>query len=150
MPLNQGDFSRMGVDFGGQGIDALGDLSSSEIESVEILKDASAAAIFGSRASNGVVIITTKRGAAQQRPEINFGAYYGTQNFWHKVDLLNAQQYMEIYNEGCQARYGPGNCVIDYSEDSWIPSASGSDTDWVDEVDECRTHGEHRGLHPGR
>ncbi len=133
VPLNQGNFSRLGVAFGGQSIDAISDLNASEIESIEVLKDASAAAIFGSRASNGVILITTKRGMAQ-RTDMSFGAYYGTQNFWRVVKLLNAQQYMEVYNEGCQARYGPGNCVIDYSPNSWIPSAPGADTDWVDAV----------------
>jgi TonB-dependent starch-binding outer membrane protein SusC len=133
VPMNQGNFSRLGMGFGGQSIDAIGDLNANEIESIEILKDASAAAIFGSRASNGVVLITTKRGTSQ-RPEINFGSYWGTQNFWRMVDLLDADQYMEIYNEGCQARYGVGNCVIDYSEDSWVPSAPGANTNWVDEV----------------
>jgi len=128
IPVNQGDFSRLGG-FGGQSIDALSDLSASEIESIEILKDASAAAIFGSRASNGVVLITTKRGASQA-PEINFGAYYGTQNFWRIVDLLNAEQYTEIYNEGLAARYGAGT----YDVTDVVDSRPGTDTDWVDEV----------------
>jgi TonB-dependent SusC/RagA subfamily outer membrane receptor len=64
VPMTQGNFSRISsVGFGGQGIDALADLNATEIESIEILKDASAAAIYGSRASNGVVLITTQRGA---------------------------------------------------------------------------------------
>ena len=128
VPVTQGDYSRLGG-FGGQSIDALGDLNSNEIESIEILKDASAAAIFGSRASNGVVLITTKRGTAQA-PEINFGAYYGTQNFWRTVDLLNAEQYTEIYNEGLAARYGVGT----YDVTDVIDSRPGTDTDWVDAV----------------
>lgn len=133
VPLNQGNFSRLGVAFGGQSIDALSDLNANEIESIEILKDASAAAIFGSRASNGVVLITTRRGTSQ-RPEISFGSYYGTQDLWRKVDLLNADQYFEIYNEGCRARYSITYDCVDYTGDSWIPSAPGADTDWVDEV----------------
>lgn len=135
VPMTQGNFSRNGtVGFGGQSIDALGDINATEIESIEILKDASAAAIYGSRASNGVVIITTKRGVAR-RPEISFGAYYGTQDFWRRVQMLNAQQYMEIYNEGCAARYAASvGCVVNYTEDSWIPSAPGADTDWVREI----------------
>ncbi|MCJ7628416.1 MAG: SusC/RagA family TonB-linked outer membrane protein, partial [Longimicrobiales bacterium] len=128
VPVTQGDYSRLGG-FGGQSIDALGDLNSNEIESIEILKDAAAAAIFGSRASNGVVLVTTKRGASQA-PEINFGAYYGTQNFWRTVDLLNAEQYTEIYNEGLAARYGVGT----YDVTDVIDSRPGTDTDWVDAV----------------
>jgi TonB-linked SusC/RagA family outer membrane protein len=136
VPMTQGNFSRISsVGFGGQGIDALADLNATEIESIEILKDASAAAIYGSRASNGVVLITTKRGAAQ-RPEITFGAYYGTQNFWRTVGLLNAQQYTEVYNEGLVARYGPGGGgrVVDCSASSYIPCEPGTDTDWIEEV----------------
>lgn len=125
VPVNQGDYSRLGG-FGGQSIDALGDLNSSEIESIEILKDASAAAIFGSRASNGVVLITTKRGSVQ-RPEITFGAYYGTQDFWRTVGLLNAAQYTEVYNEGLAARYGAGT----YDVTDIVDSKPGTDNNWV-------------------
>ncbi len=128
VPMNQGDYSRLGG-FGGQSIDALGDLDSSEIESIEILKDASAAAIYGSRASNGVVIVTTKRGAVQ-RPEITFGAYYGTQNFWRTVGLLNAAQYTEVYNDGLAARYGVGT----YDVTDIVDSKPGADVNWVDQV----------------
>jgi TonB-dependent starch-binding outer membrane protein SusC len=134
VPLNQGDFSRISsVSFGGQNIDAISDLNPNEIESIEILKDASAAAIYGSRASNGVVLITTRRGMAA-RPEISFGAYYGEQRLWRRIDLLNAEQYMEIYNEGCRARYGITYDCVTYDDDSWIPSAPGANTNWLDEI----------------
>jgi len=128
IPVNQGDYSRLGG-FGGQGIDALSDLNPNEIESIEILKDASAAAIYGSRASNGVVLITTKRGG-DQAPEINLGAYYGVQDFWRTVDMLNADQYTEVYNEGLAARYGEG------TYDVWdlFGGPPGTNTNWVDEV----------------
>ena len=128
IPVNQGDYSRLGG-FGGQNIDAISDLNPEEIESIEILKDASAAAIFGSRASNGVVLITTKRGT-NQAPEIAFGGYYGIQNFWRTVKMLNAEQYIEVHNEGLDARYGPG--VRDISR--YVPYVPGTDTDWVDQV----------------
>jgi TonB-dependent starch-binding outer membrane protein SusC len=134
VPMNQGDFSRLGVAFGGQDIDAISDLNPNDIESIEILKDASSAAIYGSRASNGVVLITTRRGAAV-RPEVNFGAYWGQQNLWRKVEMLNASQYMEIYNEGCRARYGITYDCIEYTDDSWVPTGPpGTDVDWVDQV----------------
>jgi TonB-dependent starch-binding outer membrane protein SusC len=134
VPMNQGNFSRLGVAFGGQGIDAISDLNPNDIESIEILKDASAAAIYGSRASNGVVLITTRRGAAM-RPEINFGTYWGQQSLWRKVEMLNASQYMEIYNEGCRARYGITYDCVEYTPDSWIPTGPpGTDVDWVDQV----------------
>ncbi|HEY0674100.1 MAG TPA: TonB-dependent receptor plug domain-containing protein, partial [Longimicrobiales bacterium] len=112
VPVTQGNYSAFGalgtVGFGGQDVDAVSDLSPNDIESIEVLKDASAAAIYGSRASNGVVLIKTKRGQVD-RPEITFNAYYGTQRDWRRLDMLNAPQYMEIYNEGVDARFGPAS-----------------------------------------
>jgi TonB-dependent starch-binding outer membrane protein SusC len=106
-----------------------------------VLKDASAAAIYGSRASNGVVLITTKRGAAMA-PQVSFSGYYGQQKDWKRVDFLNTEQYIEIYNEGVTNRYGPAS---DYGYDEWygvetpglafettVPQ--GVDTDWLNEV----------------
>jgi TonB-dependent starch-binding outer membrane protein SusC len=100
VPLIVGNFSGINGSMGGQDIDALADLNPNEIESIEILKDASAAAIYGSRASNGVVLISTKRGRALTRPDIRFNAYYGSQRAWRIPGFLNAQQYVEIFNEG--------------------------------------------------
>jgi TonB-dependent starch-binding outer membrane protein SusC len=99
VPLIQGNFSSLNGTFGGQDIDALGDLNPNDIESIEVLKDASAAAIYGSRASNGVVLITTKKGRAA-RPTIEFNTYYGTQRAWRLPGFLTTEQYIEIYNEG--------------------------------------------------
>jgi len=134
VPLTQGDYSRLSVGFGGQDLDALSDLNGAEIESIEILKDASAAAIYGSRASNGVVLITTKRGHAQ-RPEISFGTYFGSQRDWRRIDLLNAAQFTEIYNEGCMGRFS-APCVgfTDDGVSDRLEAVRGADTDWVDQV----------------
>lgn len=135
VPLNQGDFSRIGqVSFGGQDIDAVSDLNPNEIESIEVLKDASAAAIYGSRASNGVVLVKTKRGAAAA-PELTFGMYYGLQRDWRRVTMLNTQQYTEVYGEGCTARYG-ADCVTftDDEVSSRVEVERGADTDWLSEV----------------
>ena len=67
-----------------------------DIESLEILKDASAAAIYGSRASNGVVLITTKKGKAG-KSKIEFGYFTGTQSPTGKREFLNAQQYVDYF-----------------------------------------------------
>ncbi len=142
VPVTQGGYGGLSqIGFGGQDIDAISDLNANEIERIEILKDASAAAIYGSRASNGVVLITTKRGAAAP-PEISFGAYYGTQKDWRRLDLLNASEYIEIYNEGSTARFGPAS---DFGLDEWYGFAEpgkafvvevpqGVDTDWLAQV----------------
>jgi TonB-linked SusC/RagA family outer membrane protein len=101
VPLLQGNLSTIQGSIGQtQGIDALSDLNPNEIESIEVLKDASAAAIYGSRASNGVVLITTKRGRAGDRPDIRLQTYVGTQEAWRHAEFLNAQQYVDISNEG--------------------------------------------------
>ncbi|WP_353719026.1 SusC/RagA family TonB-linked outer membrane protein [Dyadobacter sp. 676] len=74
------------------------DLNVNDIESIQVLKDASSAAIYGARASNGVVIVTTKRGKANQS-QVNFSAYYGFSNIAKKIDVLNPQQYADLMNE---------------------------------------------------
>lgn len=70
----------------------LSDINMQDIESVEILKDASAAAIYGARASNGVVLITTKRGKSG-RSKVELGFFAGNQKPTRKVDLMNAKEY---------------------------------------------------------
>lgn len=68
---------------------------SRDIESVEILKDASAAAIYGSRATNGVIIITTKKGKRDRKLQVRLDSYVGTQKPWKTIDLLNTEQYLK-------------------------------------------------------
>ena len=72
---------------------ALNDISVSDVEYIDVLKDASAAAVYGSRSANGVIIITTKKGRSE-KPKIAFNAYYGTQfQTNHPVKYMNAEQY---------------------------------------------------------
>jgi TonB-dependent starch-binding outer membrane protein SusC len=68
---------------------------SRDIESVEVLKDASAAAIYGSRATNGVVLITTKKGKRDKKLKVQLDSYVGTQKPWKTIDLLNTEQYLK-------------------------------------------------------
>ena len=71
-----------------------------DIESVEVLKDAAAAAIYGSRAANGVILITTKKGATGQRGmSVEVDSYYGVQSAWRQLDLLNTEQYLQYGTE---------------------------------------------------
>ncbi len=152
VPMIQGNFSTLDNLYGGQGIDALADLNPNEIESVEVLKDASAAAIYGSRASNGVVLITTKKGVVADRPKVQYSAYYGQQEAWRIPGFTNAVQYMDVTNEGyaayVQQAYGmtipdffdwgygvPGiDAYMSYDNDnvnSWYEIPAGTDTDWL-------------------
>jgi TonB-linked SusC/RagA family outer membrane protein len=68
------------------------------IESVQILKDAAAAAIYGSRGANGVILITTKRGKSG-KPQVSFDSYYGIQSAWKQMDLLHSEEYCKLVNE---------------------------------------------------
>jgi len=75
-----------------------GDLSTidtRDIESVDVLKDASAAAIYGSRATNGVIMITTKKGRRDGKIHVSLDSYFGTQKVTERLDLLNTQQFMQ-------------------------------------------------------
>ncbi|QHS59590.1 SusC/RagA family TonB-linked outer membrane protein [Chitinophaga agri] len=73
-------------------------LNASDIAAMDVLKDAASSAIYGARAANGVVLITTRKGRAGSM-KISYDAYYGTQNPSHKVSLLNAHDYGVIMNE---------------------------------------------------
>jgi len=77
----------------------LNSINAKDIESLEVLKDASAAAIYGSRASNGVILITTKRGSNNKKLSVNFDSYYGVEQAWRKLDLLNTPQYIDYATE---------------------------------------------------
>lgn len=84
------------------GLNSLGGLNPDDIESITILKDASASAIYGSKASNGVVIITTKKGRKDTKPQVTFN-YYGTYTSIEKrPHLLNATQYKSLMTEAAQ------------------------------------------------
>ncbi|MBQ7423718.1 MAG: TonB-dependent receptor [Prevotella sp.] len=71
-------------------------ISPSDIESTEILKDASATAIYGSRGANGVILVTTKKGE-KGHAQINFDMYYGWQTRWNKIDLLSKDDYVRTF-----------------------------------------------------
>ncbi|HVG14037.1 MAG TPA: SusC/RagA family TonB-linked outer membrane protein, partial [Chitinophagaceae bacterium] len=82
----------------------LSTINPNDIESIDVLKDASATAIYGSRGSNGVIIITTKRGKSG-KPRVDFDSYVGVQQVAHKIDLMNAQQFASFVIDGRNAGY---------------------------------------------
>ncbi|EMR03013.1 SusC/RagA family TonB-linked outer membrane protein [Cesiribacter andamanensis] len=79
-------------------LDNINFLNSSDIASVEVLKDASAVAIFGSRGANGVIIITTKKGRVGEAPRINLRAEYGFENVANRLDLMTGRQFATYVN----------------------------------------------------
>jgi TonB-linked SusC/RagA family outer membrane protein len=82
----------------GASVNALATINPSDIESIEILKDASATAIYGSHGANGVVIITTRRGK-KGADEVNYSGYYGSQSVTKKLSLLNGSQWASLVND---------------------------------------------------
>src|SRR5690606_6331278 len=75
-------------------------LAPSDIESIDVLKDAASAAIYGSRGANGVIIVTTRKGKKGARPQISYNGFYGVQNIYKTPPALNAHEYMFIMDEG--------------------------------------------------
>ncbi len=104
----------------GEGNYAIAYLSPNEIESMQVLKDASSAAIYGSRAANGVVLITTKQGSRKMGPEISFSTFVGISKVTKSFDVLNARQYRELMEE---------NGAV-----SGLPETLTDVTDWFDET----------------
>ncbi|MBN1924996.1 MAG: TonB-dependent receptor [Prolixibacteraceae bacterium] len=104
-------------------------INPSDVESVDVLKDAASAAIYGSRAANGVVLITTKKGKAGEA-KVTYDAYYGISNPSKKLDLLNAKEYAMIINE---ASYNERPSRALPFTDEYINSL-GEGTDWLEEI----------------
>ena len=102
-------------------------LNPTDIQSVEILKDAASAAIYGARAANGVILVTTKSGVSG-KTNITYDFTYGLQNPWKKRSVLNATEYMTLMNEVA---------VNDGNAPKYLPeqiASAGKGTDWQDET----------------
>lgn len=104
---------------------ALASLNPNDIESIQVLKDASATAIYGSRGSNGVIIITTKRGSGN-RIAVDYNGYYGVQTVANKLKLMNGEQHAAYLNDWALSR----NLPIPFAK----PDSIGKGTDWQDEL----------------
>lgn len=105
----------------------INNLSQADIQSIDVLKDASAAAIYGSRAANGVVLVTTKSGK-NGKVAIAFNANYGVQHIAHEVSVLNAQQWATVSNAAHDAAGLP---KLDIAAN---PAQLGKGTDWQDAI----------------
>lgn len=138
-----------------QPINVLSTINPADIESIQVLKDASAAAIYGSRGSNGVVLITTKKGT-QGKPSVRYNGYYGIQETTTRYDMLNAYEWAEMNFEGRNNTYRdryPAGLDTDTNEEReanlpgvpaalippevqpYLDGTTGlTDTDWQDEI----------------
>ena len=108
-----------------------------DIESFTVLKDASATAIYGSRGSNGVIIITTKKGRSGQKPQVSYNGTLSVSTIAKKLDVMNAKEYVDFiksyYGEDSSAYKGLG--WKEYNADGTPNYAAGTyDTDWQDEI----------------
>ena len=118
VPMTTGDQSAVGT------TNPLGDINPADIESYEILKDGAATAIYGSRAANGVILITTKRGKnSKGKLDVNFSLTSGFSEEVNRFDVLNSDQFILIANEKL-ANSGSGAGAF--------PDPNGVETDWQD------------------
>lgn len=108
-------------------IDILSIINPNDIESIEVLKDAAAASIYGARAANGVILVTTKRGKEGQA-KVNVDAYTGVQQLWRRPELLNAEEFATLANE----LYN--NSGLTPNPEWANPAALGEGTDWIDQI----------------
>jgi TonB-dependent starch-binding outer membrane protein SusC len=118
-----------------------GDLSAldtRDVESVEVLKDAAAAAIYGSRAANGVIVLTTKKAKNDGKVHVELDSYYGSQTAWRTLDLLNREEYLRY---GTALRQGAGQALPPQFTRMNDPIYAGAtqtfaqtDTDWQKEM----------------
>ena len=112
-------------------------LNPADIESIDVLKDAASAAIYGSQSANGVVLVTTKNGK-EGKAVVAFDGYFGIQSVARKINMLNAQQYMTIMDE---QNVNSGNAAYNWDsyKSIWRYDSEGNklgviDTDWIDEM----------------
>ena len=121
------------------------DFSPNDIETIQVLKDASAGAIYGSRAANGVVIITTKSGKKDQPLKVDYKGYYGIDRISKSVyDVMNASQYSQYLGQACMNSGTPlpGGYSLN-PETGRYQFQDGTDTDWFGEVFKTGTRQNH-------
>ncbi|MDD4593309.1 MAG: SusC/RagA family TonB-linked outer membrane protein, partial [Parabacteroides sp.] len=144
VPIETGNTSYSG------NVNSLADINPNDILSMDVLKDAAAAAMYGSRAANGVILITTKKGVSG-KTKVSYNGYMGVTSHSHFLDVMDAQQYVDFKNMAVKNRYGTDEMSLTANYTSaygtkafnmWKRSdGSYVDTDWEKEV--FRTGFEH-------
>jgi TonB-linked SusC/RagA family outer membrane protein len=110
-------------------------LNPSDIESLDVLKDAASAAIYGSRGANGVILVTTKQGKKNTKAQVTYDGYTGWQNVYKKPDLLNAQEYALIMDEAVVNQgLAPHNFAALVPDWDRIETGEWKGTNWFDEM----------------
>lgn len=144
MPILSADFSQK-AGYQGNTLSGVADINPADIASVEVLKDASAAALYGSRASNGVVLITTKRGSSG-RTRVTLDSYVGVQNLWRKLQFLPTAEHVAARNEAINNYNNSlGLSSSDATYKKPVAAAQeGADTDWIDAITRTALHTNHQ------
>lgn len=114
-------------------------LNPNDIESMEVLKDASSTAIYGARGANGVILITTRRGAKTEGITVGYDGFVSVGQLRNKMDLLNAEEWLEVVETGMEnvPKYRPGEEAIFTTNDPRLFDEDGNplyDTDWQEEA----------------
>src|SRR6266496_3939297 len=109
---------------------AIRDFSPNDIETISVLKDASAAAIYGATAANGVIIITTKKGRKNSPLRVDYSGYYGFDNVWQRQKVTDREQYQMLNNE---YRVNAGRPVFPANNPADPGYVKNIDTDWQGE-----------------
>ena len=120
---NSAGYAGLGGSDGQTGNSVMATLNPNDIESIDVLKDASAQAIYGSQAANGVILITTKKGKSGEG-KINYDTYYGISNVVKKLDVMNLREFAKYQNEVVPI------LGIQPTEEFADPSVLGNGTDW--------------------
>ena len=112
------------------------DIAPADIESIEVLKDASSTAIYGSQGANGVIIITTKKGA-QGKTRFSYNGYLGVNGWAQYPEMLSGEDYIQVRREAARTG-GQWNSTADdqklFTVEEWQAIQNGDWTNWVDEV----------------
>lgn len=107
-----------GIPFAGN----ISDINPNEIKSIDILKDASATAIYGSRGANGVLLVTTNRGQSGQKAKLTYNGYYGTSQIFSKIDMMNGEEFAAMRAAANMTAYKTNSA----------DEIEGTNTDWQD------------------
>lgn len=126
--INAGNEPLVVVDGVDSGV-SLNDINTDDIESISVLKDASATAIYGSRGANGVIMVTTKKGVTA-KPRVTVNAKFGVSQLARKLDLMNAQEFAQYYNDRVYFNRGIDSGALPYLD----PTTLGKGTDWQDAI----------------
>ncbi len=128
------DFAQQGI--GGSNVSVLSDLNPEDIESIEILKDAATAAAYGSRAANGVVLITTKNGSKDGSTTVKVNGSYGGQDIPNQIEGITGPEYQDYIVEIWQPFLEANGLEVSYQsvQDNILGPLGNANTNWQDEI----------------